>query len=82
MLINNPSVKICRLFNQQLLFIIVNKKGCIVKGGAIMEYVWYVIAALGAGIGTGLAGLSAATVMVSILMILCPLLFGEVHIGR
>lgn len=29
-----------------------------------MEYIWYVIASLGAGIGTGLAGLSAATVMV------------------
>ena len=26
----------------------------------VMEYVWYIIAALGAGIGTGLAGLSAA----------------------
>ncbi|MBR3317834.1 MAG: TSUP family transporter [Atopobiaceae bacterium] len=37
-----------------------------------MEYVWYVIAALGAGIGTGLAGLSAATVMVPILIVLCP----------
>ena len=29
-----------------------------------MEYFWYIIAALFAGIGTGLAGLSAATVMV------------------
>ena len=37
-----------------------------------MEWVWYVIAALGAGIGTGLAGLSAATVMVPILIVLCP----------
>lgn len=37
-----------------------------------MEYFWYVIAALGAGIGTGLAGLSAATVMVPILIVLCP----------
>ena len=37
-----------------------------------MEYVWYVIAALGAGVGTGLAGLSAATVMVPILIVLCP----------
>jgi hypothetical protein len=27
-----------------------------------MELLWYIIAALGAGIGTGLAGLSAATV--------------------
>ena len=28
-----------------------------------MEYFWYIIAAPGAGTGTGLAGLSAATVM-------------------
>ncbi|MBE6611334.1 MAG: sulfite exporter TauE/SafE family protein, partial [Ruminococcaceae bacterium] len=37
-----------------------------------MEYFWYIIASLGAGIGTGLAGLSAATVMVPILIVLCP----------
>jgi len=37
-----------------------------------MEYIWYIIAAAGAGIGTGLAGLSAATVMVPILIVLCP----------
>ena len=37
-----------------------------------MEYMWYIIASLGAGIGTGLAGLSAATVMVPILIVLCP----------
>lgn len=43
-----------------------------------MEYFWYVIAALGAGIGTGLAGLSAATVMVPILIVLCPSFSGEV----
>ncbi|MDL2205666.1 TSUP family transporter [Eubacteriales bacterium OttesenSCG-928-N13] len=42
-----------------------------------MEYLWYVIAALGAGIGTGLAGLSAATVMVPILIVLCPSFAGE-----
>ena len=42
-----------------------------------MEYFWYVIAALGAGIGTGLAGLSAATVMVPILIVLCPSFGGE-----
>lgn len=30
----------------------------------IMEYFWYIVAAIGAGVGTGLAGLSAATVMV------------------
>ncbi|MCD7808538.1 MAG: TSUP family transporter [Erysipelotrichaceae bacterium] len=37
-----------------------------------MEYFWYIVAAAGAGIGTGLAGLSAATVMVPILIVLCP----------
>lgn len=37
-----------------------------------MEYFWYIVAALGAGVGTGLAGLSAATVMVPILIVLCP----------
>ena len=42
-----------------------------------MEYFWYIAAALGAGIGTGLAGLSAATVMVPILIVLCPSFSGE-----
>jgi uncharacterized membrane protein YfcA/dolichol kinase len=42
-----------------------------------MELLWYIIAALGAGIGTGLAGLSAATVMVPILIVLCPSFSGE-----
>ena len=42
-----------------------------------MEYFWYILAALGAGIGTGLAGLSAATVMVPILIVLCPSFGGE-----
>lgn len=42
-----------------------------------MEYLWYSIAALGAAIGTGLAGLSAATVMVPILIVLCPSFSGE-----
>ena len=42
-----------------------------------MEIVWYVLAALGAGVGTGLAGLSAATVMVPILIVLCPSFSGE-----
>ena len=42
-----------------------------------MEYFWYIIAALAAGIGTGLAGLSAATVMVPILIVLCPSFAGE-----
>ena len=37
-----------------------------------MEYIWYILATLGAGVGTGLAGLSAATVMVPILIVLCP----------
>ena len=42
-----------------------------------MEWIWCIIAALGAGIGTGLAGLSAATVMVPILIVLCPSFAGE-----
>ncbi len=42
-----------------------------------MEYFWYVIAAMGAGIGTGLVGISAATVMVPILIVLCPSFGGE-----
>lgn len=42
-----------------------------------MEWIWYIIAALCAGIGTGLAGLSAATVMVPILIVLCPSFSGE-----
>lgn len=36
-----------------------------------------IVAALGAGIGTGLAGLSAATVMVPILIVLCTSFSGE-----
>lgn len=42
-----------------------------------MEYFWYIVAALGAGVGTGLAGLSAATVMVPIFIVLCPSFAGE-----
>ena len=42
-----------------------------------MEYIWYILAAFGAGVGTGLAGLSAATVMVPILIVLCPSFGGE-----
>lgn len=42
-----------------------------------MEYLWLMIAAVGAGVGTGLAGLSAATVMVPILITLCPAFAGE-----
>ncbi len=42
-----------------------------------MDYVWCILAALWAGVGTGLAGLSAATVMVPILMVLCPAFSGE-----
>ena len=42
-----------------------------------MEYFWYILASIGAGIGTGLAGLSAATVMVPVLIVLCPSFSGE-----
>lgn len=43
----------------------------------MLEYFWYITAAALAGIGTGLAGLSAATVMVPILIVLCPSFSGE-----
>ncbi|MBQ7783081.1 MAG: TSUP family transporter [Oscillospiraceae bacterium] len=42
-----------------------------------MEIFWYILAAIGAGVGTGLAGLSAATVMVPILIVMCPSFSGE-----
>ena len=42
-----------------------------------MEWFWYIIASIGAGVGTGLAGLSAATVMVPMLIVLCPSFAGE-----
>ncbi len=45
--------------------------------GAVWEYLIYVIAAVLAGVGTGLAGLSAATVMVPLLIVLCPSFSGE-----
>ena len=43
----------------------------------IMEWFWYILAYLGAGIGTGLAGLSAATVMLPVLIVLCLSFTGE-----
>ena len=42
-----------------------------------MELLLCALAALAAGIGTGLAGLSAATVMVPIMIVLCPSFAGE-----
>ena len=42
-----------------------------------MEIFWLLIASIGAGVGTGLAGLSAATVMVPILLVMCPSFAGE-----
>ena len=42
-----------------------------------MEWFCYIIASIGAGVGTGLAGLSAATVMVPMLIVLCPSFSGE-----
>jgi uncharacterized membrane protein YfcA/dolichol kinase len=42
-----------------------------------MELFWLIVASVGAGVGTGLAGLSAATVMVPILLVLCPSFAGE-----
>lgn len=43
----------------------------------MMEYFWYILASVLAGVGTGLVGLSAATVMVPILIVLCPSFTGE-----
>lgn len=43
----------------------------------MLEYFWYIIASALAGVGTGLVGLSAATVMVPILIVLCPSFGGE-----
>lgn len=42
-----------------------------------MEYIVVIFAAMLAGIGTGLAGLSAATAMVPLLIVLCPTFGGE-----
>jgi len=42
-----------------------------------MEIFWYIVASFSAGVGTGLAGLSAATVMVPILIVLCPSFHGD-----
>ena len=42
-----------------------------------MEYVVVIIASLLAGVGTGLAGLSAATAMVPLMVVLCPTFQGE-----
>lgn len=42
-----------------------------------IEYLWCILAAVAAGIGTGLAGLSAATVMVPVLIVMCPSFAGE-----
>ena len=43
----------------------------------MVEYFWYILASVLAGVGTGLVGLSAATVMVPILIVLCPSFAGE-----
>ena len=42
-----------------------------------MEYIIVILAAMLAGIGTGLVGLSAATAMVPLLIVLCPTFQGE-----
>ena len=42
-----------------------------------MEYIVVVLAAMLAGVGTGLVGLSAATAMVPLLIVLCPTFRGE-----
>ncbi len=42
-----------------------------------MGWIWFIIASIGAGVGTGLAGLSVATVMVPMLIVLHPSFSGE-----
>ncbi len=42
-----------------------------------MEYIIVLIASMLAGVGTGLAGLSAATAMVPLMIVLCPTFQGE-----
>lgn len=42
-----------------------------------MEYIVVIIASMLAGIGTGLVGLSAATIMVPLLIVLCPTFRGD-----
>lgn len=42
-----------------------------------MEYIIVIIASILAGVGTGLVGLSAATAMVPLLIVLCPTFRGE-----
>lgn len=42
-----------------------------------MDYFWFILSSALAGIGTGLAGLSAATVMVPILIVMCPSFSGD-----
>lgn len=43
----------------------------------ILEWFWIILSSVLAGVGTGLAGLSAATVMVPILIVLCPSFAGD-----
>ena len=43
----------------------------------MLEYLICGLAAIAAGVGTGLAGLSAATVMVPVMLVLCPSFAGE-----
>ena len=43
----------------------------------VHEYIVVTLAAMLAGIGTGLVGLSAATAMVPLLIVLCPSFGGE-----
>ena len=45
--------------------------------GKHMEWFWYIIASVSADIGTGFSGLSAATVMVPMPIVLCPFFSGE-----
>ena len=42
-----------------------------------MEWFWLICAAVLGGVGNGLAGISAATVLVPVLIVLCPTFSGD-----
>ena len=45
----------------------------------MLEVFWYILSSVLAGVGTGLVGLSAATVMAPILIALCPSFAGNLE---
>ena len=57
--------------------LICSQTGIVSHNGLLLETILLILASALAGIGTGLAGLSAATVMVPVLITLCPSFAGE-----